>query len=58
MNAILEELKAHPFYGYRKIARAVADMGVTRKQARRIMHKAGLRANIPQETDQYSSERA
>ena len=47
MNAILEELKAHPFYGYRKIARALADIGVTRKQARRIMHKAGLRAIYP-----------
>jgi len=47
VNAILEELKAHPFYGYRKIARALADIGVTRKQARRIMHKAGLRAIYP-----------
>lgn len=47
LNAILEELKAHPFYGYRKIARAIADMGVTRKQVRRIMHKAGLRAIYP-----------
>jgi putative transposase len=47
LNAILEELKAHPFYGYRKIARALADIGVTRKQARRIMHKAGLRAIYP-----------
>ena len=47
VNAILEELKTHPFYGYRKIARALADIGVTRKQARRIMHKAGLRAIYP-----------
>jgi putative transposase len=47
LNAILEELKVHPFYGYRKIARALADMGVTRKQVRRIMHKAGLRAIYP-----------
>jgi len=58
LNAILEELKTHPFYGYRKIARALADMGVTLKQVRRIMHKAGLRAIYPKKTDQYSSERS
>lgn len=45
--AILEELREHPFYGYRKIALAVAFLGVTRKQVRRIMRKAGLRAIYP-----------
>ena len=39
---ILEVLKKKPFYGYRKIAREIAYMGVTRKQVRRIMRKAGL----------------
>jgi transposase-like protein len=36
LNAILEELKVHPFYRYRKIARALADMGVTRKSIRAL----------------------
>jgi putative transposase len=45
--AILDELKEHPFYGYRKIALAVAFMDVTRKQVRRIMKRAGLRAIYP-----------
>jgi putative transposase len=45
--AILDELREHPFYGYRKIALAVAFMDVTRKQVRRIMRKAGLRAIYP-----------
>jgi putative transposase len=40
-------LRQHPFYGYRKIALAVADRGVTEKQVRRIMKKAGLRAVFP-----------
>jgi putative transposase len=40
-------LRQHPFYGYRKIARAVADLGVTEKQVRRIMKRAGLRAVFP-----------
>ncbi len=44
---ILEVLKEKPFYGYRKIAREIAYMGVTRKQVRRIMRKAGLRAIYP-----------
>jgi putative transposase len=45
--AILDELRAHPFYGYRKIVLAVAFMGGTRKQVMRIMKKAGLRAIYP-----------
>jgi len=45
--AILDELREHPFNGYRKIALAVACLGVTRKQVRRIMRKAGLRAIYP-----------
>lgn len=47
LKAIMEELKIHPFYGYRKIAIALIDMDVTRKQIRRIMKKAGLRAIYP-----------
>lgn len=47
LTAILEELKRHPFYGYRKVAVALEDMGVTRKQVRRIMRRAGLRAIYP-----------
>lgn len=35
---------SHPIYGYRKIARALANMKITRKHVRRIMHKAGLLA--------------
>lgn len=44
LQAILDELKERPFYGYRKIWRAIMDLGVTLKQVRRIMKKAGLRA--------------
>jgi putative transposase len=40
-------LKQHPFYGYRKVACALACLGVTEKQVRRIMKKAGLRALFP-----------
>lgn len=45
--AIMEELCEHPFYGYRKMYRALADLGVSEKQVRRIMKKAGLRAIYP-----------
>jgi putative transposase len=44
LGAILEELLEHPFYGYRKLWRAIKDLDVTVKQIRRIMIKAGLRA--------------
>jgi putative transposase len=44
---ILEVLKEKPFYGYRKIAREIGYLGVTRKQVRRIMRKAGVRAIYP-----------
>lgn len=47
LQAILEELRQRPFYGYRKIAVALSDLGVTRKQVRRIMKKFGLRAIYP-----------
>jgi len=47
LKAIMEELKQRPFYGYRKIAVALKHMGVTRKQVRLIMRKAGLRAIYP-----------
>lgn len=44
LAAILEELRERPFYGYRKIWRAIKDLDVTLKQVRRIMKKSGLRA--------------
>jgi len=44
LAAIIEELRERPFYGYRKIWRALKDLNVTLKQVRRIMKKAGLRA--------------
>lgn len=47
LKAILDVLGIRPFYGYRKVARHLADMGVSRKQVRRIMKKAGLRALYP-----------
>ena len=47
LTAIMEELKLHPFYGYRKIAQALKHMRVTRKQVRLMMKKAGLRAIYP-----------
>lgn len=47
LMAIIEELKRHPFYGYRKVAVALRDLEVTRKQIRRIMRKFGLRALYP-----------
>ncbi len=47
LEAILEVLKEKPFYGYRRMARELDYLGVTRKQIRRIMKKAGLRAIYP-----------
>lgn len=48
LTAIIDELKVHPFYGYRKIVIALGrSMNVTRKQVRRIMKKAGLHAIYP-----------
>jgi len=47
LTAILDELRERPFYGYRKVARALQDQGVTVKQVRRIMEKAGLKAIFP-----------
>jgi putative transposase len=44
LEAILEELRTRPFYGYRKVWRAIKDLDVTLKQVRRIMKTAGLRA--------------
>ena len=44
LKGILGVLREKPFYGYRKIAYA---LGVARKQVRRIMHRAGLRAIYP-----------
>jgi len=40
-------LQERPFYGYRKLAHALSALNVTRKQVRRIMLKAGLRAVYP-----------
>jgi putative transposase len=45
--AIREVLMEKPFYGYRKIAIELQHLKVTRKQVRRIMKKAGLRAIYP-----------
>jgi len=50
LKAIVEELTKHPFYGYRKIAKALRHLLVTRKQVRRIMAKAGLRAIFPKKS--------
>lgn len=47
LAAILDVLTERPFYGYRKVWLQISDMGVTRKQVRRIMRKAGLRAIYP-----------
>lgn len=47
LKAIKEVLKLRPFYGYRKIALALKNMSVTRKQIRLIMKKSGLRAIYP-----------
>ena len=47
LAAILEVYKEKPFYGYRKVAHELRDLGVTRKQIRRIMRRAGLRAIYP-----------
>lgn len=50
IKAILEELMKRPFYGYRKIAKALQeerDIDITRTQVRRLMKKAGLRAIYP-----------
>jgi len=47
LEAILGVVKEIPFYGYRRIARELAYLGVTRTQIRRIMKKAGLRAIYP-----------
>jgi putative transposase len=47
LTAILDELSRHPFYGYRKVALALRELNVTRKQVRRIMKKAGLKAIFP-----------
>ena len=47
LAAILDVLQERPFYGYRKVWRQIMEMGVTRKQVRRIMKRAGLRAIYP-----------
>jgi putative transposase len=47
LKEIITVLNAHPFFGYRKIALSLAHLGVSRKQVRRIMKKAGLRAIYP-----------
>ena len=46
---IKEEFKCHPFYGYRKINKALEHIGfkVTEKQVRTEMHKLGLIAIYP-----------
>lgn len=49
LQAILAVLSDIPFYGYRKVALELRKDGweVTRKQVRRIMYRAGLRAIYP-----------
>lgn len=49
LQAILEVLNNRPFLGYRKVTLELLRDGwdVTRKQVRRIMHQAGLRAIYP-----------
>lgn len=47
LKAIFKVLNDYPFYGYRKIAKELEDMNVSRKQIRRIMHRAGLKAIFP-----------
>jgi putative transposase len=46
---ILVVISSLPFYGYRKVALELRRNGleVTRKQVRRVMHRAGLRAIYP-----------
>jgi|GEM_PF-3662012 len=44
LQAIGEVMDRHPFYGYRKVAKVVSNLGVTEKQVRRIMRRAGLQA--------------
>jgi len=44
LQAIVEVMDRHPFYGYRKVSRAISELGVTEKQVRRIMCRAGLQA--------------
>ena len=47
LTAVLEVYNEKPFYGYRKVAHELHDLGVTRKQIRRIMRRSGLRAIYP-----------
>jgi putative transposase len=49
LGAILEVLSEIPFFGYRKVTLRLKELGheVTRKQVRRIMHRAGLKAIYP-----------
>jgi putative transposase len=49
LQAILGILQDIPFYGYRKVTLQLQRDGIqaTRKQVRRIMHRAGLRAIYP-----------
>jgi len=48
-SLIEEEYKCHPFYGYRKINKALERIGfnVTEKQVRVAMHKLGISAIYP-----------
>ena len=49
LKKILQHLESKPFYGYRKIAKALRVDGenITNKQVRRIMRKLGLKAIYP-----------
>ncbi len=56
LQAIVAVLREKPFYGYRKVWREVRWLGVTEKQVRRIMHRAGLRAIYPRKRLSISSK--
>lgn len=58
LKQILDVLHERPFYGYRKVARSLAATGVSRKQIRRLMCKAGLRAIYPKQNLSKPRKRA
>lgn len=47
VSLIRVEYHKHPFYGYRKIAVALKEFGLTVNKTRRLMKKSGLRAIYP-----------
>lgn len=47
MKLVLDIYTKYPFYGYRKIAKALELHNITRKQVRRVMKRMGLQAVYP-----------